>query len=478
MSYFVTPQASSNQIAGAINYILANLGTNYTSNQGSGIVNTSTTATSATSPTGATTGYLYRYLDVAFADNYAGNVNFSSTPLSTSKYYGLRNTNSSVYDTNPTDYVWFQVAGGFTGGNLLWYQTFGGLQINFVVATSAPTPAYQVVPNAVAIDLTIVSTATNLQARSAYAVSSVTLGNTPSTYTTTGNSTFPPNNTWGGSETWVANPPSYTASQNVYQIDGIYNPSTNLTLWVAPYLATLKVGSLSAINANLGTITAGTLNAVTVNSSTINAGTTPPVIDYTNHTISSGAGGLINPNGTFAFGTTTQNIVDDGTGVYLNGLVTAQNQTTNQFILSSTANAVLLPNSKFVIPKTGSTIVSCSGGINFTANTYSTRPAAIAGRYVFYVLNSSSTVIFEYDVTLNGASPNYNTTTPYINQVTSSFSFSLLLQGLAAGNYSLVCSGPSTYASLTYFDSAGNLITSGVTTVAYLNSVAYFYQVG
>ena len=268
------------------------------------------------------------------------------------------------------------------------------------------------------------------------------------------------------------------AGQNVYQIDGIYNPTTNLTLWAAPYLSTLKVGNLSAINANLGTITAGTLNAVTVNSSTINAGTTPPVIDYTNHTISSGAGGLINPNGTFAFGTTTQNIVDDGTGVYLNGLVTAQNQVTVQFILSSTANAVLLPNSKFVIPKTGSTIVTCSGGINFTANTYSTRPAAIAGRYVFYVLNSSSTVIFEYDVTLNGASPNYNTTTPYINQVTSSFSFSVLLQNLAAGNYSLVCSGPSTYGSLTYFDSAGNFITSGITTVAYLNSVAYFYQVG
>jgi len=476
MSYFVTPQASSNQIAGAINYILANLNTNVNPNFTTGIVNS--TSTTATGPNGQTTAYLYRYLDVAYADNGSGSVNFSSSPLSTNKFYGLKNTNSSVYSTNPADYVWYQINSTFSGGNLLWYQTFGGLQINLIVATSQPTPAYQNPITATAIDLTQVSTATNLQGRSAYAVTSTTLGGTPATYTTTGNATFPPDNTWGGSEHWVVNPPSYTAGQNVYQIDGIYNPANNLTLWAAPYLATLKVGNLSAINANLGTITAGTLNAVTVNSSTINAGTTPPVIDYTNHTISSGAGGLINPNGTFAFGTTTQNIVDDGTGVYLNGLVTAQNQTTNQFILSSTANAVLLPNSKFVIPKTGSTIVSCSGGINFTANTYSTRPAAIAGRYVFYVLNSSSTVIFEYDVTLNGASPNYNTTTPYINQVTSSFSFSLLLQGLAAGNYSLVCSGPSTYASLTYFDSAGNLITSGVTTVAYLNSVAYFYQVG
>jgi hypothetical protein len=478
MSYFVTPQASSNQIAGAINYILANLGTNYTSNQGSGIVNTSTTATSATSPTGATTGYLYRYLDVAFADNYAGNVNFSSTPLSTSKYYGLRNTNSSVYDTNPTDYVWFQVAGGFTGGNLLWYQTFGGLQINFVVATSAPTPAYQVVPNAVAIDLTIVSTATNLQARSAYAVSSVTLGNTPSTYTTTGNSTFPPNNTWGGSETWVANPPSYTASQNVYQIDGIYNPSTNLTLWVAPYLATLKVGSLSAINANLGTITAGTLNAVTVNSSTINAGTTPPVIDSTNHTISSGAGGLINPNGTFAFGTTTQNIVDDGTGVYLNGLVTAKAQVINQFILSSTSDAIIIPSSKFVIPKNGSTIVTCSGNYLYYATTTSTRPSAVSGSFIFRVLNSSSALVFEYDVIVTGSTPNYNSTTPFLNILEAPFSFSILLENLPSGSYSLVCLGSNAYAGLTYFDYAGNYITSGITTTLYLNTTSYFYQVG
>lgn len=476
MSYFVTPQASSGQIAGAINYILANLNTNVNPNFTTGIVNS--TSTTATGPNGQTTAYLYRYLDVAYADNGSGSVNFSSSPLSTNKFYGLRNTNQSTYSTNPADYVWYQINGTFSGGNLIWYQTFGGLQINLVVATSAPTINYQSPATATPIDLSVVSTATNLVGRSAYAVTSTSLSGSPATWTTTGNATFPPYNQWGGSETWVANPPSYLAGQNVYQIDGIYNPTTNLTLWAAPYLSTLKVGNLSAINANLGTITAGTLNAVTVNSSTINAGTTPPVIDYTNHTISSGAGGLINPNGTFAFGTTTQNIVDDGTGVYLNGLVTAQNQVTVQFILSSTANAVLLPNSKFVIPKTGSTIVTCSGGINFTANTYSTRPAAIAGRYVFYVLNSSSTVIFEYDVTLNGASPNYNTTTPYINQVTSSFSFSVLLQNLAAGNYSLVCSGPSTYGSLTYFDSAGNFITSGITTVAYLNSVAYFYQVG
>ena len=137
-----------------------------------------------------------------------------------------------------------------------------------------------------------------------------------------------------------------------------------------------------------------------------------------------------------------------------------------------------MPNSIFVIHKTGSTIVTCSGFINFYANTYSTRPAAISGTYSFQILNSSSTVMAEFDVSLSGASPNYNATTPYINIISSSFCFSILLQNLAAGNYSLVCLGPSTYASLTYFNSAGNFITSGVTTTGNLSSTAYFYQVG
>ena len=271
MAYFVQPGSSSSDLAGAINYILANLNTNFSPNFGTGIINS--TNTTATATNGQTTAYLYRYLDIAYADNGSGSVNFSSTPLSTNSFYGLRNTNTNTYSTNPADYVWYQVNGTFSGGKVIWYQTFGGLQINLLVATSAPGTAYQQAPNGSPIDLTIVSTATGLQGRSAYAIASVTLASTPATYTTTGNATFPPPNSWGGSETWTANPASYNAGQNLWQIDGIYNPATNLTLWVAPYLATLKVGSLSAINANLGTITAGTLNAVTVNSSTINSTT-------------------------------------------------------------------------------------------------------------------------------------------------------------------------------------------------------------
>lgn len=98
-------------------------------------------------------------------------------------------------------------------------------------------------------------------ARIAYAKSSATsLSPTPLTYTTTGDSSFPPTNTWGGSEVWQGTVPAYTTGEAVFQSDGIYDPITDITTWNVPYLSNLKVGSLSAISANLGAITAGSLN--------------------------------------------------------------------------------------------------------------------------------------------------------------------------------------------------------------------------
>jgi hypothetical protein len=484
MSYFVPLQASNEQLAGAINYILANLGTNYTSNQNSGVVNTSTTATSATSPTGATNGYLYRYLDVAFADNYAGNVNFSSTPLTTSKYYGLRNSNSSTYDTNPTDYVWYQVNGGFPTGTYLWYQTFGGLQINFIVATSAPGLSYQQTPNGVPIDLTVVSTATNLQARSAYTVSGDTLASSPATYTTTGNSSYPPSGTWDPThpETWVANPPLYVANQNVWEIDGIYNPATNLTVWTAPYLMTLKVGSLSAINANLGTITAGTLNAVTVNSSTVNsstiyAGTTPPVIDSVNHTIASGAGGLINPNGTFAFGTTSQNIVSDGSGVYLNGFV-GQNQSLQTSVaISSTLTSIM----SFTLTEQTTVVVGSTATAQYRLYSTSSFTPPQSGQMgiIWYLRNASNTDLlpggggFESQwnwnnlgyISLGAPSGAYE----YIGNSPINFSIAL---NLPAGTYNLYVNGIAQM-----YNSSGAQVTPTSSISHTLTAMSWWYTV-
>lgn len=98
-------------------------------------------------------------------------------------------------------------------------------------------------------------------ARVAYSViTGSSLAAAPATMQTNGNASFPPVNTWGGGETWQGTVPSFSANQAVMLIDGIYNPSTDKTTWNAPYLASWKVGSLSAISANLGSINAGQID--------------------------------------------------------------------------------------------------------------------------------------------------------------------------------------------------------------------------
>lgn len=91
--------------------------------------------------------------------------------------------------------------------------------------------------------------------RIAYAlVTGSTLNTTPATLTTSGNSSFPGTNTWGGGESWSATVPALSAGQSVFQTNGVYDPATGNTVWGAPYLSSLKVGSLSAITANTGAL--------------------------------------------------------------------------------------------------------------------------------------------------------------------------------------------------------------------------------
>lgn len=87
--------------------------------------------------------------------------------------------------------------------------------------------------------------------------------------TSIGSSSLPAFNSWGGSETWVANSPSITVGQSVWQTNGFYDPATDTITWDTPFLSALKVGSLSAISANLGSITAGSVTGVTITGSLI-----------------------------------------------------------------------------------------------------------------------------------------------------------------------------------------------------------------
>lgn len=113
--------------------------------------------------------------------------------------------------------------------------------------------------------------------------------------------------TWGLDVAWATSDPDTSSTNTLYQSDGIYNPATNQTVWTTPYIASLKVGSLSAVSTNTGSLTVtGKFQADTAEVS----GTTM-----------TGEGGVINEDGSFAFGNATTNISFNGTQLTLNGNV-------------------------------------------------------------------------------------------------------------------------------------------------------------
>lgn len=131
------------------------------------------------------------------------------------------------------------------------------------------------------------------------------LDSTPSTITTSGSSSFPPNNSWGTGTVWQATPPVISAGESVWQSDGIYSPTTGNTVWNVPYLSALKVGSLSAITTNTGSLNVtGTIQASTAAIS----GTTM-----------TGSGMVVYNTGQFAVGNSTKNITFNGTTMTING---------------------------------------------------------------------------------------------------------------------------------------------------------------
>ena len=143
MTYFVTPGDDATDIAGAINYVLANL-------TPQGLVINETTGELANPNTGQTYSYLFKNLGVAYANDALGS-GFSNSPIN-KQYFGVRNTPNVTESLNPADYSWTQVTGGFGTTKTLWYYTNGGKQISFYAGVTAPSVAWEQVPLSV-IDL-------------------------------------------------------------------------------------------------------------------------------------------------------------------------------------------------------------------------------------------------------------------------------------------------------------------------------------
>lgn len=153
MTFALDYDPSNVEIADAVNYLLANFNTSIPADQNSGQI---------IGPTGDVIGYLYKYIQVKYSDSFDGSVNFSDSPTNHG-YYGIRNSNSSTESTNPTDYIWTQVTGGFGTTKFLWYLVSGGRQISFQIATTKPNPGW-VQDSGSAIDLDYATTASNTPA--------------------------------------------------------------------------------------------------------------------------------------------------------------------------------------------------------------------------------------------------------------------------------------------------------------------------
>ena len=146
MPFSIDSNPTQSEISDAINYLLSNFGGNFSTNPVTGQI---------TSPNGSLFAYLYKYIAVKYADSIDGSTNFSNSPTNR-LYYGIRNTNDSAESTNPTDYVWTKVSGGFGTTKYLYYQTNGGRQIQFSISTTAPDSTWKV-DSGSSIDLDVIT---------------------------------------------------------------------------------------------------------------------------------------------------------------------------------------------------------------------------------------------------------------------------------------------------------------------------------
>ena len=250
MPFSLTGNPSPTDISDAINYLLNNFGSNVSIDVNTGIV---------AGPSGGI-GYLYKYLDIKYATSFDGSVGFSNSPTGAT-YYGSRNNNSSVESTNPADYIWTAVTGGFGTTKFIWYATSGGRQINVVASATSPGTSYLVDPGT-AIDLDVV-TGTNALMAALPAIYQWTSGSAPARPTTTSTYTWstasftPPSG-------WYSSIPSDTTPGDT--LWAIYIPlvvlanTTTSTLdWTNTSYAIVQI----AKNGSTGTTGATGLSAIT-----------------------------------------------------------------------------------------------------------------------------------------------------------------------------------------------------------------------
>jgi hypothetical protein len=440
MPFFLDGNPTQSELSEAVNYLLGNSQQTTSTNIVNGQV---------TDALGSIVSYLYKYIYIKYADSFDGTVNFSNTPTNR-LYYGLRNDDSATESTNPADYIWYQVAGGFSTNKFVFYSITGGRRINIIVGLSAPSVLYQADSGA-AIDLDQISGSDGASSRICYAKStSFALASTPATYQTSGPSGFPPANTWGGAETWQATPPTLNVNEALFQSDGIYNPVSNLTTWNVPYLSNLRVGALSAITANLGAITAGDLSI----------GSSPEISGIT----MTGTGSHLYSNGNFALGTNSKNFVFNGSDVYLNGFTNVTNTIfVSPIDITSSAQTIY----SFSTTKASGTIFGAGISVEVDASSV---VGAFYGDISFNItLRNTAGTLFGGVFTCLYRGAFYKN--PVIIKINFPATFTSVVPSLPVGSYNIAV----TSASLSITNSAGAYLANGASTVV-LSAYPFVYQ--
>jgi len=151
MTFSVTTNPTNAELGEAVNYLLANFSQTMAINPNTGYISTANFGV---------VSYLYKYLQVKYADSYNGQVNFSNVPTNR-LYYGIRNNDLFTESTTPSDYQWLPVNGGFGTTKFFWYNTTGGRQLEIYIGPLRPSPTF-VKDNGSSIDLDFVTNADNI----------------------------------------------------------------------------------------------------------------------------------------------------------------------------------------------------------------------------------------------------------------------------------------------------------------------------
>lgn len=177
MSNFAIDYGADNgEIVSTLNYLLSNLG-----NAPLGLTINRDTGQIINNGTNTVTAYLYRYINIGWANNVEGLYYVSASNNQT--FYGISNSDDATYPADRFSFLWASVgAAGAIGpanGVKLWYSVGGGRTIIFAFAATAPDVTYSQFVDGSPIDLDAVTAVGNAAVIGNNTVigSNVTIGN-------------------------------------------------------------------------------------------------------------------------------------------------------------------------------------------------------------------------------------------------------------------------------------------------------------